>query len=119
MKYAVPMSGGILSAHFGHCEQFAIVDVDEEKKQITNKELVTPPPHEPGVFPAWLAGLGVSYVIAGGMGGRAIDLFAQNGIGVALGAMESDPEKAVLAQLDGSLVTGANACDNSAHDCSH
>jgi predicted Fe-Mo cluster-binding NifX family protein len=119
MKYAVPMSEGVLSAHFGHCEQFALIDVDEEKKQIINKELVTPPPHEPGLLPRWLAGMGVSYVIAGGMGGRAIDLFAQNGIGVSLGAMESDPEKAVLAQLNGSLITGANVCDHDAHDCSH
>ena len=119
MKYAVPITGGALSQHFGHCEQFALIDVDESTKQVVQKELVTPPPHEPGLLPRWLAGMGVSYVIAGGMGGRAIDLFAQNGIGVSLGAMESDPEKAVLNHLDGSLVTGANVCDHDAHDCSH
>ena len=119
MKYAVPMSGGMLSQHFGHCEQFALMDVDEEKKAITNKELITPPPHEPGLLPRWLAGMGVSYVIAGGMGGRAIDLFAQAGIGVSLGSMENDPERAVQSHLDGSLITGANVCDHDAHDCSH
>jgi len=40
MKCAVPMSGGLVATHFGHCEQFALIDVDEAKKQILNKELV-------------------------------------------------------------------------------
>ena len=31
MKYAVPMSGNTVATHFGHCEQFALIDVDEEK----------------------------------------------------------------------------------------
>ena len=34
MKYAVPVSGGVLSPHFGHCEQFALIDVDEERKVV-------------------------------------------------------------------------------------
>ena len=41
MKYAVPVSGGVVSSHFGHCEQFALIDVDEVKKQILKKELLT------------------------------------------------------------------------------
>ncbi len=40
MKYAVPMSGNSVATHFGHCEQFALVDVDEEKKQILRKEFM-------------------------------------------------------------------------------
>ncbi|MBT3362148.1 MAG: ATPase [Chloroflexi bacterium] len=119
MKYAVPMSGGMLSAHFGHCEQFALITVDEGKKQIFETELVTPPAHEPGLFPVWLAGLGVSFVIAGGMGPRAVDIFTENRIGVILGALESDPEKAVLNHLNGSLATGENACDHGTNDCNH
>jgi len=35
MKYAVPVSGGIMSPHFGHCEQFALFDVEEQKKEIS------------------------------------------------------------------------------------
>lgn len=119
MKYAVPLSGGMLSAHFGHCEQFALIDVDEEKRQILTKELVTPPEHAPGVFPAWLAGMGVNRVIAGGMGPRAVDLFEENNIGVILGAMETDPERAILSHLNGSLAIGDNACDHDAHDGAH
>jgi len=40
MRYAVPISGGVMSPHFGHCEQFALIDVDEETKEIVKKELV-------------------------------------------------------------------------------
>jgi ATP-binding protein involved in chromosome partitioning len=112
MRYAVPVSGGVLSPHFGHCEYFAIIDVDEETKEIKNKELLQPPPHEPGVLPEWLAEQGVSFVIAGGMGSRAQTLFQQNRIEVITGSMESDPEKAVLSHLDGQLATGSNVCDH-------
>ena len=112
MKYAVPVSGGVLSPHFGHCEQFALIDVDETKQQILKKELVNPPGHEPGLLPKWLAEQGVSLVIAGGMGSRAQSLFQQNRIGVIIGAMESDPEKAVINYLNDALATGDNICDH-------
>ena len=59
----------------------------------------------------WLAGEGVSAVIAGGMGARAQDLFAENRILVIMGAPENDPEKTVLDYICGKLVTGNNICD--------
>jgi predicted Fe-Mo cluster-binding NifX family protein len=118
MKYALPVSGGMLSQHFGHCEQFAFFDVDEQK-QITNKELVASPEHQPGLLPVWLAEQGASVVIAGGMGPRAIDLLQQNNIGVVLGAAESDPEKVVLRYLSGDLVTEDNICDHGHEECNH
>jgi len=77
MRYAAPVSGGVVSLHFGHCEHFALIDVDEDKKEITKKELVPSPGHEPGLLPQWLAEQGVSFVIAGGMGSRAQNLFQQ------------------------------------------
>ena len=112
MKYAVPVSGGVMCSHFGHCEQFALIDVDEKNKEIIRQELVTAPEHEPGLFPKWLAEKGAARVIAGGMGMRAQGLFRENGIEVIVGAMESDPEKAVLTHLSGSLTTGNNVCDH-------
>ena len=112
MKYAVPMSGNSVATHFGHCEQFALVDVDETKKQILKKEFVSSPGHEPDFLPHWLTEKGVSLVIAGGMGSRAQDLFQRNNIGVIIGTMEKDPEKAVLSYLNGMLVTGGNICDH-------
>ena len=118
MKYAVPVTGGIMSPHFGHCEQFAFFDVDEEKK-ISHREFITSPEHQPGLLPVWLAERGASVVIAGGMGSRAVDLLQQYGIGVVLGAIESDPEKAVLSHLSGSLATADNICDHGQSECAH
>jgi ATP-binding protein involved in chromosome partitioning len=112
MRYAIPVSNGIVSPHFGHCEQFALIDVDDKSKKVVRKELVQPPAHQPGVLPQWLAELGVTFVIAGGMGSRAQGLFQDNRIGVIVGSMESDPEKAVLAHVNGLLATGDNVCDH-------
>jgi predicted Fe-Mo cluster-binding NifX family protein len=112
MRYAVPVSSGGLSAHFGHCEHFALIDVDEQRKEILRKELVPSPGHQPGLLPEWLAEQGVSVVIASGMGSRAQSLFNQNRVGVIIGALEVDPEKAVLNYLNGTLSTGGNICDH-------
>lgn len=112
MKYAVPMSGGAMCSHFGHCEHFALIDVDEVKKEIIKKELIPAPEHQPGLLPPWLAQKGVKCVIAGGMGMNAQNLFRNHGVNVIVGALESNPESAVLNHLNGKLATGGNICDH-------
>ena len=112
MRYAIPMSNGMLSPHFGHCEQFAFIDVDEANKAIMQKQFEPSPEHEPGLLPNWLAEKGVHVVIAGGMGARARDLFRQNRIEVVFNVTESDPEKAIFDYLNGSLKFGNSICDH-------
>lgn len=109
-RIAVPLEDGILCAHFGHCQQFSIIDV--ENNTITNETLVTPPPHEPGLLPAWIAQKGVTDVIAGGMGQRAIDLFNQQKINVFVGAQIKNPKDLVSDLLNNTLQAGANYCDH-------
>jgi len=112
MKIAIPVADGKLGMHFGHCEQFALLDVDEKTKKVTGKRMVTPPPHEPGVLPRWLHKEGATVIIAGGMGQRAQSLFAENGIKVVVGAPAETPEELVSQYLAGTLVSGANVCDH-------
>lgn len=112
MKFAIPTSNGKLCLHFGHCGVFTIIDADENSKSINGKEELTPPPHEPGVLPKWLAEQGANVIIAGGMGMRAQQLFAQQGIKVIVGAEAEEPEQLVQAYLNGTLKTGANVCDH-------
>jgi ATP-binding protein involved in chromosome partitioning len=112
MRIAIPLTKGKLSQHFGHCEQFAIIDVDSDNKNIKSQELVLPPAHEPGVLPRWLAGLHVELVITGGMGQRAQQLFAQSGIDVIVGAADDDPQELARQYLAGQLQTGQNICDH-------
>ncbi|MDY6822908.1 MAG: NifB/NifX family molybdenum-iron cluster-binding protein [Thermodesulfobacteriota bacterium] len=108
MKIAIPMAAGKLTAHFGHCQEFAIIDVEDNA--IKTKEVLIPPPHEPGVLPKWLHDMNVNVVIAGGMGHKAISLFNQAGVEVITGAPVEDPEVLVKAYLEQNLTTGDNAC---------
>lgn len=110
MKFAIPLAEGKLTAHFGHCLEFALVDVEDNK--IKNTETMVPPPHEPGVLPRWLHEQGTDVIIAGGMGARALDLFSQNGIKVLTGAPSLAPEELVQQYLDNALQTGTNVCDH-------
>jgi Mrp family chromosome partitioning ATPase/predicted Fe-Mo cluster-binding NifX family protein len=112
MKIAIPLADGRLCMHFGHCQQFAIVEVDDGTKAITGTSYLTPPPHEPGVLPRWLHEQGANVIIAGGMGQRAQDLFSQNGIKVVVGASAGKPEDVVSAYLSGTLEVGQNVCDH-------
>jgi predicted Fe-Mo cluster-binding NifX family protein len=109
-KIAVPMADGMLCAHFGHCQQFGIFETAE--KDIVNEINVTPPPHEPGLLPGWLAKRGVTDVIAGGMGQRAISLFNQHKINVFVGAPTLTPKTLIKDFLEGNLSVGANYCDH-------
>ena len=111
MRIAIPLSNDNLSQHFGHCEQFAIIDVDDNKN-ISETELVTPPAHEPGVLPKWLTGMHVNLIIAGGMGRRARQLFAQNNINVIIGAPANEPQQLVRQYLNDQLQCGQNICEH-------
>ncbi|MDP8244869.1 MAG: NifB/NifX family molybdenum-iron cluster-binding protein [Candidatus Hinthialibacter antarcticus] len=110
MKIAVPVINEKLAAHFGHCEHFALLEVDSSAGQVTSKTLVTPPPHEPGVLPLWLHQQGADVIICGGMGIKAKQLFDQYSIRVVIGAPEELPEALAKQFLEGSLQTGENLC---------
>jgi predicted Fe-Mo cluster-binding NifX family protein len=112
MKIAIPLTNGRISAHFGHCEQFAIIDVDVDKKEVQNTELLTPPPHEPGLLPRWLSELSVELVIAGGMGQRAQMLFQENNIDLIVGVTDSTPQELAEKYLNNQLESGQNICDH-------
>jgi len=112
MRIAIPLADGKLAMHFGHCEKFALLDVDTETKAVLKKEEIVPPPHEPGLLPRWLGELKVNTILAGGMGQRALQLFAENGVKVLVGAPAESPEMLVAAYLDETLKTGGNVCDH-------
>lgn len=112
MKIAIPVANGKLNLHFGHCAAFDVFDIANDGKTVAGKSSIDAPPHEPGLLPRFLGEKGVTHIIAGGMGSRAQDLFAERGITVCVGA-ECDTSDVVVARyLDGSLVTGTNACDH-------
>jgi predicted DNA-binding protein (UPF0251 family)/predicted Fe-Mo cluster-binding NifX family protein len=117
MKYAIPTHGGALSPHFGQSTEFMIIDTDGSR--IVGKETISTTAHNCGGLPGILAGRGVKVVLAGGMGYGPRFAFQQSGIEVVLGVSETDPEKAVLAHLNRTLVSGQNVCDHGDVPCDH
>lgn len=116
-RVAIPVAEGKLCAHFGHCQVFAFVDVDEnDNNKIVKTELIEPPPHEPGVLPPWVSKQGANLVLAGGMGGRAVQLFEQAGVKVITGCPSETPEELVCKYMDNVLEIGENTCG---HDPNH
>lgn len=109
-KIAVPVASALLCPHFGHCEQFFVYDVEDST--VVKEARLTPPPHEPGVLPKWLAENNVTDVISGGMGQRAINIFNQENINVFVGAPSIPPSEIISQFLSGTLETRANLCDH-------
>ncbi len=109
--YAVPTRDGLLCAHFGHCEKFTLVEAGDGGEPAV-REVCDAPPHEPGLLPRWLSEKGVSTVIAGGMGARAQEIFAESGVKVVCGAPPLEPLRVVKDYREGKLEIGENTCDH-------
>jgi len=109
-KVAVPVVRGELCVHFGQSDLFYIFET-------TNDEIISmielkPPEHANGVYPKWLKEQGVTDVITGGIGQKAIDIFLDAGINVFDGAPVKEPEALVLDFLNGRLESLGNYCDH-------
>lgn len=116
MRIAIPLADGKLAMHFGHCQHFALIDVDTDVDtsgtKVVSRKDIEAPPHQPDLLPLWLAARGVNMIIAGGMGQRAHGLFAEQGMQVVIGAPAETPEKLVAEYFGGTLITGENTCDH-------
>jgi len=108
--FAIPTINEKLCVHFGHCEKFAIVETED--RNIVSVEYYNTPEHQPGTYPRFLAGKDVSTIIAGGIGMKAQELFAQNNIEVITGINSDDPEKLVEQYLNDQLKNCVNLCDH-------
>jgi predicted Fe-Mo cluster-binding NifX family protein len=110
MKIAIATENGQVSGHFGHCPHYLMAEVSEDR-QLVSKTLVPNPGHEPCVLPEKLAALGVNVVIAGGMGMRAQQNFANFGIQTVLG-IAGELDQVLQAWLEGTLQPGESTCDH-------
>jgi predicted Fe-Mo cluster-binding NifX family protein len=115
MKIAIPVENGRLNSHFGGSRHFALIEVYPKAKTTLRSETVPAPEHQPGVFPRWLGGQGVQLVIAGGIGHRALTLFAQQGVSVVAGPPGETVEKIIEAFLNGQLTATPEGCQHHDH----
>jgi len=116
-RIAIPIAGNLLSEHFGHCQAFAFVDV--ENKIISKITMMDPPEHQPGTYPRWVASNGATDVIAGGMGAKAVKLFNEAGVNVFVGAPIDSPTNLVNNFMADKLKLNANYCGHHGECGSH
>jgi len=83
MRIAISTDNGFVSAHFGRCPFFTIVDIEKDK--VTKKIELANPGHQPGAIPEFLHQKGVNCIIAGGMGMRAVSFFDEYNIKTIVG----------------------------------
>lgn len=112
MKIGIPAPNARLSAHFDDYEGFAILETDQRGEEVAGKSMYEAPQHKPGLLPHWLHEWGADVIIAGSMGQRAEQFFAQNNITVVVGARADATGQLVSAYLAGTLQGGENLCDH-------
>ena len=105
MRIAISTDGDFVSAHFGRCPEFTIIDVDGN--QVKNKEVVSNPGHQPGFIPQFLHSKGVEYIIAGGMGMRATGFFNEMGIKAIVGVSGKIDD--VIEQIKNNTLQGGES----------
>ncbi len=114
MKIAVAAEGKTVAAHFGHCVNFLLYDVEDS--EIVKEESVENPGHKPGFLPNFLADRGVQVIIGGGMGQGAVTIFNERGVEVVVGA-SGDGRMAAERYLKGELKTTGSVChEHQRHD---
>ncbi len=114
MKIALPSRGTIIDEHFGHCEYFTIITVDDQKK-IVDQKIVEPPAGcgcKTNIVDT-LANMGVTVMLAGNMGAGAVNVLESHGIDVVRGC-SGNVRKVVEDWLVGSLRDSGLSC--AAHD---
>jgi predicted Fe-Mo cluster-binding NifX family protein len=107
MRIAISTDGDTVSAHFGRCPSFTIIDIEDGK--LLSKELIQNPGHHPGFLPVFLHEKGVGRIIAGGMGQNAVNLFSQQAIETVVG-VSGTIDEVVKKILEGDLKGGESLC---------
>ncbi len=107
MKIVISTDGEFVSAHFGRCPAFTLVETEENK--LVNKKIIANPGHHPGFLPSFLAEKGVEYIICGGMGQRAQSMFAEKQIKSVVG-VQGKVDETIDKLLKGQLKGGESLC---------
>ncbi|MGC8977400.1 MAG: NifB/NifX family molybdenum-iron cluster-binding protein [Candidatus Ratteibacteria bacterium] len=107
MRIAIASDGNFVSAHFGRCPSYTIVDIENGK--VIKKEVIENPGHKAGFIPQFLHQLGVECIICGGMGMRAKDYFDEYGIQTIVG-INGSIDETIEKFLNNTLKGNENLC---------
>ena len=107
MKIVISTDSGQVSAHFGRCPEFTLVDI--VAGEVKEQTVIPNPGHHPGFLPKYFHDMGVEAIVAGGMGMRAQELFEQLGI-EAIPGVAGPIEEAIEKLSAGTLKGGESLC---------
>lgn len=107
MRIAISTDGDFVSAHFGRCPSFTIVDIENGK--LAKRTEVANPGHQPGFIPQFLHEKGVECIVAGGMGMRATSFFEEFGIRTIVG-ISGKIDEVITGLKKGTLKGGESLC---------
>jgi len=107
MRVAISTDGDSVSAHFGRCPSYTIVDIKDGK--VIKKEVVDNPGHMTGAIPQFLHDKGVECIIAGGMGARAVGFFDDFGIKPIVG-VQGNIDEIIEKLTKNELKGGESSC---------
>jgi len=118
MKIALPSHNHNVDDHFGHCEYFTVLTIDN--KQIS-AEVNVQSPQGCGCksnIVGTLSEMGVTFMLAGNIGGGAINMLNSHGIQVVRGC--SGDVSAVAEQwLAGNVTDSGIVCHHHEQECQH
>lgn len=106
-KIAISVDGNQVSAHFGRCPSFVMIEM--KNGRIINREEIPNPGHLTGFLPDFLAQKGVNLIICGGMGKKAIALFLEKGIKPMMG-ISGEVDEVIEKYVQGQLQEGDSLC---------
>lgn len=115
MKIAIPTSENRVDNHFGHCEMYTVITTDENQKII--KTEILPSPQGCGCksdIASVFQQLGVTVMLAGGIGEGAINVLSSHGIQVIRGC-SGDVKSVAENYFKGSLVDSGESCSEHSH----
>jgi predicted Fe-Mo cluster-binding NifX family protein len=107
MKIVISTDGEMVSAHFGRCPQFTIIEI--ENGELKNREIIPNPGHHPGFLPQFFKDKNVECIVAGGMGMNAQNLFNQFNIQQIMG-ISGTIESVITMLQEGNLIGKESLC---------
>jgi predicted Fe-Mo cluster-binding NifX family protein len=128
MKIAVPVTKeNQIDSHFGHCESYGVFTISDKNEIIEIKSVGSPEGCGcKSDIASVLASDGVSVMLAGGIGGGAINVLNNSGIEVIRGCSGNATE-VVKLYLSGLVEDSGSSChqheghnhEGGTHSCSH
>ncbi|MEI6049965.1 MAG: NifB/NifX family molybdenum-iron cluster-binding protein [Bacteroidota bacterium] len=126
MKIAVPVTiENQIDSHFGHCESYGVFTISEKKEIVEMKSVGSPQGCGcKSDIASVLASDGVTIMLAGGIGGGAINVLNNSGIEVIRGC-SGDATEVVKLYLSGLVEDSGSSCHQheahkqNGHQCDH